>query len=235
MPASPQLGRASLRRCPDLSRSQLSSLDYQLSGSGPKRPQAAHPYGLCWAKPTPQSAPIIFPSVFARRKKFIRSQAVPGGLMRTEAVRPVPFRAPHPALRISHGPITRQYAAISGNKRTKVQFLAAYCRLSVRILPRNLRLVRICSLGAGLGPGAGPEGPSRLASSDSIVKEPASRRYTPRAFTAHGLPLAAHYSMGHPPAQPSPTLKTLSQIPMLSNHQTQILHSCIMITLNLTI
>jgi hypothetical protein len=36
----------------------------------------------------------------------------------------------------SHGPATRQYTAISGNTRTKVQFLAAYCRLSVRLLPR---------------------------------------------------------------------------------------------------
>ncbi len=45
----------------------------------------------------------------------------------------------------SPGPITRQYPAISGNKRTRAQFLAAYCRLSVRLLPRILRLVRICS------------------------------------------------------------------------------------------
>ena len=39
--------------------------------------------------------------------------------------------------RISPGPTTRQYPAIPGNMRTKVQFLAAYCRLSVRLLPRN--------------------------------------------------------------------------------------------------
>ncbi len=60
----------------------------------------------------------------------------------------------------SPGPVTRQYAAISGNKRTKVQFLAAYCRLSVRILPLILRLVRVCSLRAPLqrrSATAGPE------------------------------------------------------------------------------
>ncbi len=43
----------------------------------------------------------------------------------------------------SPGPVTRQYAAISGNKRTKAQFLAAYCRLSVRVLPLNQFLCRV--------------------------------------------------------------------------------------------
>jgi hypothetical protein len=36
----------------------------------------------------------------------------------------------------SPGPTTRQYPAIPGNTRTMVQFLAAYCRLTVRLLPR---------------------------------------------------------------------------------------------------
>ena len=36
----------------------------------------------------------------------------------------------------SPGPTTRQYPAIPGNTRTMTQFLAAYCRLTVRVLPR---------------------------------------------------------------------------------------------------
>ena len=45
----------------------------------------------------------------------------------------------------SHGPTTRQYPAIPGNTRTLAQFLAAYCRLSVRVLPRNQFSCRIKS------------------------------------------------------------------------------------------
>lgn len=45
----------------------------------------------------------------------------------------------------SHGPTTRQYPAIPGNTRTKVQFLAAYCRLRVRLLPRILFSCRVKS------------------------------------------------------------------------------------------
>jgi hypothetical protein len=58
-----------------------------LFSSGPKRPQAAHPHKWGSCKPPPQSGNHLFRHKFTRRKKFIRSQAVPGGLMRTEAVR----------------------------------------------------------------------------------------------------------------------------------------------------
>jgi hypothetical protein len=36
----------------------------------------------------------------------------------------------------SPGPTTRQYPAIPGNTRTTTRFLAVYCRLTVRVLPR---------------------------------------------------------------------------------------------------
>jgi hypothetical protein len=54
----------------------------------------------------------------------------------------------------SHIPTTRQYPAIPGNTRTLAGFLAAYCRLTVRVLPRILRPVRVCSPRIGKERGA---------------------------------------------------------------------------------
>jgi hypothetical protein len=96
-----------------------------------------------------------------------------------------------PHSKFSPGPTTRQYPAIPGNTRTKVQFLAAYCRLAVRLLPRNQFSCRIKSPSRTIRkdrqamaeayalhtslvrsssfslvcpePGASPEGPSRPA------------------------------------------------------------------------
>jgi hypothetical protein len=62
--------------------------------------------------------------------------ALPFAVIRAIRVSPSPFRTSHFTLQIFLGPTTRQYPAIPGNTRTKVQFLAAYCRLSVRVLPR---------------------------------------------------------------------------------------------------
>src|SRR3984957_1281220 len=86
--------------------------------------------------------------------------------MRTQAVRPAIFAdqptAPHrfglwgldfglPLF--SHGPTTRQYPAIPGNTRTMAHFLAAYCRLTVRVLPR---IQFSCRVKSGSPPGLRP-------------------------------------------------------------------------------
>ena len=57
----------------------------------------------------------------------------------------LPFRTPISAFQISPGPATRQYPAIPGNTRTLAHFLAAYCRLTVRLLPRNRFSCRVKS------------------------------------------------------------------------------------------
>jgi hypothetical protein len=155
-------------------------------------PSGRTPYRLCPTNHQPQFARPIFSSIFARRKKFKRYQAVPGGLIRTvsgptrpagplqalklarepepverPASRRLPFATPEGAWgegwcpsgrtegerHFAYQPSTpqpptifpqvplrgniRQYPAIPGNMRTLAQFLAAYCRLSVRLLPRN--------------------------------------------------------------------------------------------------
>ncbi len=117
----------------------------------------------------------FFP-ILVRRKKFIRSQADLCGPRRTVSGPPpvstINYQLPNhrradssrqseaaaEALAkagplFSPGPTTRQYAAISGNKRTEVQFLAAYCRLSVRLLPRNQFFCRLLppSLSSSVG------------------------------------------------------------------------------------
>jgi hypothetical protein len=60
----------------------------------------------------------------------------------------------------SPGPTTRQYPAIPGNTRTTTQFLAAYCRLTVRVLPRIQFSCRIKS----------PDRPSFSSSSSSSIR-----------------------------------------------------------------
>jgi hypothetical protein len=62
---------------------------------------------------------------------------------------------------ISLGPTTRQYPAIPGNMRTKDDFLAAYCRITVRVLPHNRFSCRIKSAPRQES-SARPEGPPRL-------------------------------------------------------------------------
>jgi hypothetical protein len=83
------------------------------------------------------------------------------------------------AFRISTGPATRQYPAIPGNTRTKVQFLAAYCRLSVRVLPRNQFSCRIKS----------PSRPVRKDPLPSFESMPHERRSRWRARTSGDLPI----------------------------------------------
>ena len=113
---------ASLRRCPDIFRpppqprtSRLHigcRLRLQKNLSGPRRSQA----DLCGPKRTGRAE--------------VAGRQPPRGVADSQ------FRTPHFAFRISPGPATRQYPAIPGNTRTKVHFLAAYCRLTVRLLPR---------------------------------------------------------------------------------------------------
>jgi hypothetical protein len=112
----------------------------------------------------PPDSPLL-----VRRKKFIRYQAVPAGTKRYdrrrwigERMRPrVLWLAPPSSTQIlpiphsawcqsgrtefSTGPTTRQYPAIPGNTRTLAHFFAAYCRLTVRVLPRNQFSCRIKS------------------------------------------------------------------------------------------
>ncbi len=52
------------------------------------RDGTAHHNRWCTHKRRPQSAKLIFRSISARRKKFMRSQAVPSGPKRSQAVRP---------------------------------------------------------------------------------------------------------------------------------------------------
>jgi hypothetical protein len=83
----------------------------------------------------------------------------------------------------SPGPTTRQYPAIPGNTRTMTQFLAAYCRLTVRVLPRIQFSCRIKS----------PDRPlilvlplvlaSRSSRSSRETIPHSALKFTPRAFT----------------------------------------------------
>jgi hypothetical protein len=181
-------GRAFLRQCPDFShldsRTPYRRIIFYPTECDIIRRFLNRPRRLSFQTPTTirrsaRPEGLFFP-ILAWRKKFMRSQAVPSGLMRTVsgptrtsdtlqtlelAHDPRLLKAPQKAppspggegwdegerhsgsqpSTFSPGPTTRQYPAISGNTRTKVQFLAAYCHLSVRVLPRIHFSCRVCS------------------------------------------------------------------------------------------
>lgn len=122
-----------------------------------------------------------------------RYQAVPGGTKRYDRA---PFSTPNFVFRVLTVPLrgnTRQYPVPHAG-RTPVHFLAAYCRLTVRLLPRNQFSCRVKPRNA-LAFGVHASGPKPRASCLPIQlsKNPLRHRCTMPAFTAHGLPLTAHF------------------------------------------
>ncbi len=143
-------GRASLRRCPDSFRTAPRATrpgPHFLSDIIRLFPNFSDaPQPIVFSQTTTTIRRTDFPPHFCAEKKIYpvpggprRSQAVPAGTAAAvwvpalQRVRPlIPHFTPHSAFRISQVPLrgnTRQYADAG-------QFLAAYCRLSVRVLPR---------------------------------------------------------------------------------------------------